>query len=354
MVAILKLRLPLVDMSDVGLIYHFQSSTEPDFDTLPMLRPVRRLNLSREAPKYPFLLHGLLAASALHLQTRALDRRGRLFYKKKTLLHHQLALSYYKASLRSIDERTCHAIFAFSVVLAGLEFNLQQDCREGSQSNQDMSLGKICDIFDLLQGVAAVAETSYTWIQVCQIDISALPFLSYGHGQTENDQVNSHPILGDLSNEINRVLLATGEPHVSFVSTVVRSAVKELEKVYQSMEEPSPRDVMAIISWPARVGKGYISMVRDRHPAALMVLAYYGLAICPLDHLWWLNGIGGRLVKSVADLSRASCSRDWQALVAWPVMEASQPMVYSDLLCNGRRGYADVERGDTLAETLQQ
>ena len=318
--AILKLRIPLVEMTDIELIYHFQYSFGSEFDTLPTLRPVRRLNLLREAPKYPFLLHGLLAASALHLQTQATTRHRRSFYKRRTLIHNQVALSYYKASLCVIDERTCHSIFAFSVLLAGLEFNLQQQSRECFQSTRDVSVQRICGVFDLLQGVVAVVNSSRAWIQECQIDLSMTPFLLPAQGLAED--ISGCVILDSLINNIKTIYVGTGDPNFPEDSMAIRTAVSELHIVYGSWGQRSPGNLMAIISWPARVGKRFVSMLKRHHPAALVVLAYYGLAICPLDSLWWLNGIGARLIKSVADLMKTSSSVEWQNLVAWPVIRS--------------------------------
>ena len=60
--------------------------------------------------------------------------------------------------------------------------------------------------------------------------------------------------------------------------------------------------ISTVIGWPVPLIKGYISMLNSQDSAALVILAYYGVILHKLPHLWWLEGVGSRLVQSITQI----------------------------------------------------
>ena len=70
-----------------------------------------------------------------------------------------------------------------------------------------------------------------------------------------------------------------------------------------------------LIGWPVFLLPDYLTALRDRDPMALVILAYYGAALHRATYIWWLRGLGARLVRAVSEL----VGHERQRLLAWPL-----------------------------------
>ena len=78
-----------------------------------------------EAMSNPFLMHGILALSALHLASESRDRPEKSRdHRAAALRHHDQAIALFRPVLSKITSHNCHTIFAFSALLVILSFAL--------------------------------------------------------------------------------------------------------------------------------------------------------------------------------------------------------------------------------------
>lgn len=78
-----------------------------------------------DALSNPFLMHGILALSALHLASESHDRPEKSReHRAAALRHHDQAIALFRPHLNKITAHNCHTIFGFSALLVVLSFAL--------------------------------------------------------------------------------------------------------------------------------------------------------------------------------------------------------------------------------------
>lgn len=105
------------------LMHHYTAFTSLSEDHDPKHQPIWQVSIPRLAFANPFLLHGIMAIAALH------RRSGSPASEQETLLdaaryHQEVALSIYIPLLNDITPENCHALFAFSQVIAIVSYSI--------------------------------------------------------------------------------------------------------------------------------------------------------------------------------------------------------------------------------------
>ena len=294
---------------------------------MPGLFALKQADVAAKVAQYPFLLHGILAVSALHLRAATVNvtESKHSQYTEKAATHHQLALSSYIPRLNSIDDKTCHSIFVFSTILASLEFGFLCTQEHGQGVHADRFLSGVVHIFDLLLGAVTVANAASVWIEECRSEPLLVPIRAMMHREeipidSQVQDALTVLLAGIHSIELQKELASTQD-----LSVIYDSALPELWNAFRCLGMKEPDNFKGTIGWPAFVDSSYVSLVKQRHPAALVVLAYYGVILHALDHAWWLRGVGSKLIKSVAIAISTMQVEEWQGLLQWPLEKIGQP-----------------------------
>ncbi|KAK4947013.1 hypothetical protein LTR10_014155 [Elasticomyces elasticus] len=321
--AVIAPQISHVEMNDLELIHHYSTTNSMAFTMIPGLFPLRRVDIAGRTPEYPYLLHGILAVSALHLQstTDNMPNSKRLFYAQKASVHQQLALSSYIPTLNSINDRTCHFVFGFSAILAGLGFGYLCTPDRKVSANPEEFINGITTIFDLLLGTVAIANASSRWIKSCEPLV--VPFKTILGRQDASIDIEVETALERLCSGVHLANALEAERNAAHaqtdISVIFISAIPDLHKAFRCIGRKEPDNFLGVIGWPAFVDNLYVSLVKQRHPAALVVLAYYGAALHALDHAWWLRGVGRHMVGAVSAIVQAKHMEVWQDLLQWPL-----------------------------------
>jgi hypothetical protein len=83
--------------------------------------PVWRLRVPEEALSHPFLMHGILALSAVHI-ARTRDDHRRPTYLNTAVAHQNQALTSFRGLLNDINDSNTKAMFALSSVVVVYAF----------------------------------------------------------------------------------------------------------------------------------------------------------------------------------------------------------------------------------------
>ncbi|KAJ9604160.1 hypothetical protein H2200_011683 [Cladophialophora chaetospira] len=331
--AVLGLQSQYIEINDLQLTHHFTTTASANFTTIPGLYPLRSLNISEIAPQYPFLLHGVLATSALHLDATKLDDTdsGHALYEAKARSHLQLALSSYIRQLNMIDAGTCHFVFAFSVTLAGLSYGFLDSGLQKHDLSPEALIKSLTDIFDQLIGAVTVANAADTYTTA----YFSQPFIPPFQPALRDADVE---IEREVQEALSRLSVAFEEPRQigagesatrvpADIASTCRSAIGELYNAFRCLGRAEPDNFCGVLGWPAFVDSAYISLLKAYHPAALIVLAYYGVALHSLGYTWWLRGLGRAVVKSAATMLEASQAGEWADLLQWPLNGTAAPIL---------------------------
>ncbi|KAF2212019.1 hypothetical protein CERZMDRAFT_106269 [Cercospora zeae-maydis SCOH1-5] len=305
-------------LRDMELLHHYTSVV---YCTMTDRREDNTLwqdTVPRMAFSYPFLLHGLLAVSALHCRHEA-EGSNRQMLMNLARYHQQHALNLYIPLLQAVDQHNCHALFAFSVVIAFICFGMLTD----DDQNAPSLVLRVVDMFDALSGTAVVAEVAWQWLRNGPMDIML--------EETEPIKEDLNDVEPGLRSALELLLDRVDVACLEGTRTAADLDAVSRRKAYHnaiyslgSVAAPcmfKDRPFGVVMCYPIMVGRAYISLLRSQDPLAIVILAHYGVVLHHVDHmLWALEGLGRQLTDTVAK----EVDEEWLPCLAWATARVAQ------------------------------
>lgn len=204
--------------------------------------------------------------------------------------HH--GLGAYIALLERSSSENCQALFAFSLLLCSLCLaELQHDY---AQRNLDPMtfFSSLLNISNLASGCIAIADQ----YRVVLKNGNLAPLLG---SDLQTGQIQDVP--AGLSEALERVLQGVqhspGDLPSADTSGCV-AALNRLKLMYPANGQPSGSRA-ALIAWPVLGGKDFLKLMHSQDTLALVCLAHYGAILHKHQNVWFLEGLGAKLVASV-------------------------------------------------------
>jgi len=274
--------------------------------------------LPQYALQYGFLLHGILAVSALDIATTDLHRED-----ARSAEYVQMAMEYYdKAStsfrqqLENITQNNIHCIYMFSVF--ALCINLAMTQYTGLSFDKHYSLlDHIPVFFDL-----GLASTSFylkypDWMQNSPFSKSlstATRLISEPSPQLDITTEDAIKRLKSIIEHDSAVLIASEQE-------LYRKALKGLSLCY--VEDKKNLVAGFCIAFPTLVGKEFATEVGNMKPVALLILMHWAVLLHDYGCVtWWAKSVGYNLVKEICDTlpvlqPNLLESPDWRDGIDW-------------------------------------
>lgn len=241
----------------------------------------------KSAVSAPYLMHELLAFSALHLSTLEFDDADTAGYLQQAAELQMSALALFNAVKYDVRDENCMALFAFSSLL-GMHalFDAITTCADFTGT-----LNKIINYLKLHRGVSAITRQSWHVLRYSEIRhiIDAI--------EAGDQLYRQHP--EDPDNGCNKLL--------SLVNTssdklgpgqykACQDAVQNLHWVFgvrRAVPEPYPTHIT--LAWPVRVSAEFVELLEQRQPIPLIILTHWAVLLHAERDLW-IFGDGGRRV----------------------------------------------------------
>jgi hypothetical protein len=152
----------------------------------------------------------------------------------------------------------------------------------------------------------------FTWIRTTPICV-----MLDGHTLENNDNLvlpkHIQSVLQDLINMINEFC------HDPSDHSLCVQALSELgtifKDVYFLLPHTSDMETGLILKWATLIPSEFVSLLRRRHPAALILLAYFVVMFRLLDSRWYLNRWSDRALVAVKAAIVSSEVARW---LVWP------------------------------------
>ncbi|KFA69380.1 hypothetical protein S40285_08568 [Stachybotrys chlorohalonatus IBT 40285] len=249
-----------------------------------------------------FLFHGILACTALHMAY--LNPEARQSYVVRAMTHQETAIPLFRYALDHPTSQNCNALVAFGYLLAVYAFAADTENSNNplfmvgppapAWDKQTLVLPQwlhflrsgccmLCDVWDSVE-TGPVRELAYAW--------------------EVEDQVAG--LVSDDKKPYLDYFLSLIPPDASWSaeSTVIyKEAATMLAESFAYMS--SQQILMKFTTWnilglwPMRVEDSFIDLLAERHPAALILLAYYCVILKQLEGLWYFRGRSAKLLTSV-------------------------------------------------------
>ena len=292
---------------DLSLMHHYTRHTYATLADLETAIPVWQDGFPTEAASHPFLMHGLLALTALHIALE--DLPSHKTYVDHALQHYTFALTLYRPELINLTERNCHALFGFSSVAALISFAVSMASQHtGAAVLQDMH-----DIFNLLKGIHAVVAAARHWIEAGPVADLVRDFIPR-ETELPFDVQETLRVLTERVETCGEI----EERKQGYVGAIEALRILFRNAVYK------PDDRTLSLVWPIMTSRSYIEALSERRPMALVILAHYAIFLYDLRRYWWAGDRGRRVIEAVT----GTVSSDWADTLFWPTKVISKEQAW--------------------------
>lgn len=295
-------------------MHYYTISTHQILSRLPEHYWIWQVQVPRMAFSHKYLLHGLLALTAMH-RCHSADETQIANLIALARYHQQHALSLYIPLLQRIDPDNCHALFAFSIVLTLLSFGILKSDDHNSQT----LLHGFTDVCDSMFGAAAVAIQAEEWLRIGPLGPTIAP-LAQPKADLSDMDASARSILEPLLQcaqsvcEDARAHISpedVASRHTAYMTSIM--AMATIMHTDTSRDEADGR-IATVTSWPAMMmSTSYVKLLKERDPLALVILGNYGAVLQTAGDIWIIEGLGQRLTDAVV----AEVEPGWHPLLAW-------------------------------------
>lgn len=302
-------------------MHHFTAFTCFAMTDNPSHIQIWQVSVPKQAFERPFLLHGILAISALHRrhQNPTVNQEADLELARH---HQQTALNLYIPLLEEITADNCHALFAFSQIIGAVSYALLMIDKEYLTPIE--FIRNVLGLFDLLIGSTVIALQGKDWLRAGEL----APMM--GHGPIMLDwnmlPISDEPTqaLGTLAERIARLSPQPEDPATSAFSFETRkksylSAIEKLNPLFPRKPMTVPK-ISTVIGWPVFLDPAFVALLKQEDEASFVVLAYYAVTLHKLKHIWWIDGLGSSLLQAVTDVVGSG----WTPYLVWPREEVQR------------------------------
>ncbi|TDZ35422.1 Sterol uptake control protein 2 [Colletotrichum spinosum] len=306
-------------ITDLELMHHWATATCLSMPRASDAGSIWQFEVPRLGLTYMFLMHQVLATSALHLGRLHPDQRES--YALHASQHQNDAIAGMRESLAQLGPDNCHPLFAASSLLlicAYATFPYQRGGPEAEpRAEAEPTVDDILDVFLLVRGMSEILNSS-------QATIQAGPFKSFftevftPASTTLLDAVSRH--LQTYQNTLDSGGGGGGGADVD-VDPVSRDVVSReittfLGWIEHAVGTTAFPELRVALTWPIGLTDEYMRLLRNRDPAALTVLAYYSVVVRSTEATtWFMQGWGINAARAIAgDLDPA-----WKDVIQWPM-----------------------------------
>ncbi|PWY77099.1 C6 zinc finger domain protein [Aspergillus heteromorphus CBS 117.55] len=294
---------PSLNFTDLELMMHWCNATYKTVSRADKTDHIWRDRVPEEALAHPFLMHGLLALSALHLaQTRPDNRRSA--YINTAVAHQNRALALFREMLCDINPSNAKAMFSFAsiVVLYTFGFPHLPESDDPWACVDDM-----IQVHMLARGVQQVLSQAIPGIRSGDWGV-VLEMDDGDEGPPEDVRLALQRL-----HEANSVC-GTKDP--AHDTAVYEYAIETLADM-MATARVGLASVSAAFRWAIRQKPEFMDLLRERQPLALVILAHHSAFFHRLRDVWYIGTWGIRVTRAVWQ----GLDEQWRPLLDKPMLE---------------------------------
>jgi hypothetical protein len=310
----------LLDVKDLELFHFYTTTTSLTVSNIPERQQLWQQVVPKFAFSHPFLLHGLLAFSALHLAYLTPERRTAL--RAQAAAHHDAGVSLFRAAMTNITPENCNACFAFSSLLGVYAWASSDQNGDLFFSNTSSTGEQLTPEWaNLLRGMQHLVEVAWQWLEQGPMKLLLYPWAMESHGMDPELIREAHPETSARLTSLSRLWDMSNNKFDPADVEVLDRTLSRLHEAYGMMKSSDSECQVALIgvalTWPIRVPERFLAMVNQLEPEALILLAHYSIILNKVDDVWFMHGMSGHLLRSI----QQRLGKEWESWIAWPLQD---------------------------------
>jgi hypothetical protein len=299
-------------IDDLALLHHWTLSASLDIVKSTGGDHYWQRLFPQIAFQHPFVMHGILSLSALHLAYRQPPERQRLVCI--AAYHHNIALQGFQQGISHMSDDNSDALFACtSLNILYVFANFGPLCDDLSVDRKCRILG--AEWIPAIRGVDAVLQPVYERVRRGPLS----PML--GLGNWEELDPSNQPAFGDAQFcSIQGVWHHSGDVHVYDKALYLLRKCNAYMRQFETMSSEVLTQWGYNQTWSApfiwlHFAPGeYFELLKQRQPPALLIFAYLGTLFHALDDYWFMEGWG----RNMVDVANELLGEYWCRWMVWP------------------------------------
>jgi hypothetical protein len=299
------------DMEDIKLWHQFVTATAKTISR-PWERELPVLALSCD-----YLMHGILAAAALHLAYLYPDSRDK--YEILSTQHQDLALKPFRHAMSNVTPENCNHLFAFSTLLTvfnvvpfrSTEFLVQFSDRlsDNGLSNWIVFIRGCASIFQQAQSHIKSGPLGFLITQEDKMETATAGGTRYPHDKDDKSLVYLTQHLLTMPS----IKSTTTVEEMEAYSDAITRLRKLLAAASVASDMASKRTLSSI--WLVTVADIFIRLLREQRPPAVIILAHYCLLLKRCEECWYMEHRAHDLFEAV----RQGLREEWVVHIKHPL-----------------------------------
>ncbi|KAH8654649.1 hypothetical protein BGZ60DRAFT_157979 [Tricladium varicosporioides] len=301
---------------DLELMHHYCTSTCTTMAIREDMRHVWRTVMPREGYLHPFVMHGILAISALHKAYLLPDKRHE--YLIICAYHHNIGQETFRNLLIDVKDENWRPIFCFALMLVAYVRCLHATKPESFTMTTPIST--TLELFFVIRGIKAVLDPFMGKLRGTDLTPVADGIWLAGHDPLSrpNPSLQFSPLPNDTFHaiaELGSFLKdsATLDSQGDYEESLSGLRLCAINISYAGINV----EAGAVLMWPYTIPHSFMTGIRERKPHALLVLSYYAPLLAVLDSRhWFLSGYGKDLLADI--VGHLADQEQFQRLLEWP------------------------------------
>ncbi|EXJ90133.1 hypothetical protein A1O3_03202 [Capronia epimyces CBS 606.96] len=283
-----------LDLSARSLLHHYHTVTCHTIATDAETATLWRDTVVELAHEYNFLMFGILALASLHCAY--LNPEQQNAYYVEASRYQDKAMGLFRLAVSSPDKDNCHAVLVFTHLLVLYAFASEKQDDSLLLVTETEGEGDIIPTWlHFLRSGCSMLCTVWEFLESGPCSVLALAWEAPFAGVNKLDETTA------LNSLLQAALPSSDCTWSEHVRELYREAAAELALACAcSQSTPhafTPWDALRI--WPMRVSDGFMSLMKEQHPAALILLAHYSLLLKRIESEWFFRGRATRLMRSI-------------------------------------------------------
>lgn len=266
------------------------------------------------AVDHPYLMHGILATSAMHLAYLRPNEVRK--YLRLCDQHQVIAIAQFRKRLGNVDSQNAAALFALAALLSAAALaRMLPRMRTLSPENGGSVVEWILETITLTRGARDVLALGSHWVYESPMRNAVLGFdpPPYALAPTH---VRSHIHL------LSEFCIATCTDPVHRATCL--EAIQHLRTTYDTVCTLA-RDQLEIghlMTWFVKLSPGFLDLLREHHSTAVLILCDFWVLWGAFRHLWYVQDLAALSLPILEGLLDET-HRPW---LDWAKAELSENM----------------------------
>lgn len=296
-----------INMLDLTLMHHWSVKAGVTIANHTVIKELWRMQVPSLATRHPFLMHALLAISALHLHHENSEPSKSNLYLSAASQHHEYAVRGTADCLAHISRDNCDALVASSCLVVIYSFITSRIDEVGSHGP-----AQIASWVPLLRGVHSILKQVWNWVS----DGPLSPLLHQYKRVASGDRLDpeAERIIQSLYGLCkDRSLPGSDELSDVATSTAYMTAIAELRRSFEIVAEWESSDG-SIFVWLVDVSDKYVELLAEHRPRAMVIFMHYCALFSLAEEFWWAKG------SALFELRKCEqyLTEEWLPWIEWP------------------------------------